>query len=247
MKNILLIICLLISISDVFGQEMKDCSICSKQILTEEQVKNNSKEELALLRNEIYARKGYNFDNFSISDYFENQKWYKPVSSNEKIQLSEIEQKNIAFLKSLENKIQKKRDIAISDLEKLRTALNENNMLIINKFLGGKKMNYTYDDYTMKHLKKAMNCFDFEDIHWNKSKGIYSVSIDNGFGIFKCEIVFENNEIMIKLGDYGFSEIFKDFAYSPDAPFMSENEFSIWWIFDMTEKGIILKIVNGAG
>jgi len=247
MKQTSLIITLFaLLVFKINGQPINDCSICSKQLLNADQLKNKSLEELVLLRNEIYARNGYVFNNYSFGYYFENQKWYQPASSNDEIQLSDIEQKNVALLKSLENKIQNRRNIAISDLKRLKTALNENDKQIINEFVGN-IMIITEDYWAIEYLKKAMNHINLDDIHWNKNKGFYSVSIDNGFGIFKCEIIFKNDYLMIEVRNYGFSEIFEGFEYTPQSPFMITNEFFMWWKFAITDKGIVLKDVNGAG
>ena len=38
-----------------------------------------TKEEVSLIRNEIYARYGYQFSSQEIQDYFDRQNWYTPV------------------------------------------------------------------------------------------------------------------------------------------------------------------------
>jgi hypothetical protein len=247
MKKTIFTILLFAAIQQTFAQTISDCATCNRVVLSENQLKGKSLEELALLRNEILARKGYKFESPAFELYFSEQQWYKPVNSNDEIQLSAIEQKNVALIKSLENKMQNKRTIAMNDLKKLKTALNENNTQIINEFLG-EKMNTIENDWDMAHLKRAMNYIHLDDIHWNKDKGFYSVSIDNGFEIFKCEIVFENDFLRIEARDDGFSKIFKHDVYStPKSLVMLENEFVMWWIFDITDKGIVLIEINGAG
>jgi hypothetical protein len=42
-----------------FGQTLKNCSICSNQIIKNEQLKNLSIDELRFLTNDLFARKGY--------------------------------------------------------------------------------------------------------------------------------------------------------------------------------------------
>ncbi|MCC8169910.1 MAG: YARHG domain-containing protein, partial [Oscillospiraceae bacterium] len=78
------------------------------KILTEDDIKGLTKEQLALARNEIYARHGRKFQMAEFRDYFLKQEWYKEDSNydydNESSNLNEIEIKNVAFLLAAENK-----------------------------------------------------------------------------------------------------------------------------------------------
>ncbi|HIP34144.1 MAG TPA: YARHG domain-containing protein [Bacteroidia bacterium] len=62
---------------------------------------NKTLDELKLIRNEIYARKGYVFKNTKLKKYFALKKWYKP-NINAKIVLTEIEKNNIELIKKIE-------------------------------------------------------------------------------------------------------------------------------------------------
>ena len=62
-----------------------------------------SKSLCRVMRNEIYARHGYNFASADLKAHFGKMSWYKPVADNSKIQLSELEQLNIAILKHCED------------------------------------------------------------------------------------------------------------------------------------------------
>ena len=61
-----------------------------------------TKSELRLLRNKILAYHGYRFQSKDLQEYFSNVGWYKPVSDNNTIKLSIIEQTNIQLIKSEE-------------------------------------------------------------------------------------------------------------------------------------------------
>ncbi len=74
----------------------------SEKLLEEEELRKKSKKELRLLRNEIFARKGYVFKNEEIKNFFESKDWYQP-QPNKKIELSEIEQLNVNLIKRIEN------------------------------------------------------------------------------------------------------------------------------------------------
>jgi len=214
-------------------------------LLKKADVEGKSLEELALLRNEIYARKGHKFETGKYRAYFTYKKWYKPLSSNDGIELSSIENKNVAFLKSLENKIQKKRDAAIRDLKELKIALEQDDWQVIGRFMSEIKKESYYKSI-INSMKEAFSRIDLDNIHWNKGRGLYRTSIDNGYQVSEYEIYIEGDTIKVSLGDQRHSDIFGDFndGYSD---YDSINEYSLWWIFEMQESGIVFKYFAGAG
>ncbi len=54
---------------------------------------------LRLIRNEIYARKGWVFNDAELNKYFRSLPWYKPLGNNSKIELNEMELLNVSLLK----------------------------------------------------------------------------------------------------------------------------------------------------
>jgi hypothetical protein len=68
--------------------------------LTEEDGKGKTKHELRIMRNEIYARHGYIFQDAMLRDHFLQKPWYTPQTKN--VALSSIEQYNVLFIKSYE-------------------------------------------------------------------------------------------------------------------------------------------------
>jgi hypothetical protein len=59
------------------------------------------KEFLKVKRNEIYARKGYLFNDKTLLYYFGKYHWYKPKTTD--VKLNSIEKMNISFIKYLED------------------------------------------------------------------------------------------------------------------------------------------------
>ncbi|MFL0075572.1 YARHG domain-containing protein [Tenacibaculum maritimum] len=55
----------------------------SFEYLSEEVLKVKTKEELRLIRNEIFARKGYVFKSEDLNTYYKTKSWYKPDSTIE--------------------------------------------------------------------------------------------------------------------------------------------------------------------
>lgn len=75
-----------------------------KKYLSAEDIKNLSKDELAIARNEIFARHGYVFKMEEYKNYFEGKTWYKenPSFSGSESELNEYEKANINLIKSYE-------------------------------------------------------------------------------------------------------------------------------------------------
>ena len=63
-------------------------------------------EILSIARNEIYARRGYNFQSETLDAYFRSKAWYEPATSNE-IELSSIEQYNVGLIRYYEHLFEK--------------------------------------------------------------------------------------------------------------------------------------------
>lgn len=76
----------------------------SSRILTKNEVKQMSKSELALARNAIFARHGYQFKNKELGEFFAKQKWFKPTDIKmENIPYTQVELENIRLIKAQEN------------------------------------------------------------------------------------------------------------------------------------------------
>lgn len=91
-----------------------------KKYLSVEDIKNLSKDELAIARNEIFARHGYVFKMEEYKNYFKSKTWYKenPSFSGSESELNEYEKANINLIKSYEsNKINVTEDGEINYLK----------------------------------------------------------------------------------------------------------------------------------
>ncbi len=75
-----------------------------KRLLTDNDLKDKTKKELRLMRNEIYARYGYSFKSKDLKTYFENQKGYYSSYYDVEAWLSNIEKKNVKLIQSYEKK-----------------------------------------------------------------------------------------------------------------------------------------------
>lgn len=75
------------------------------KLVTVEMLKQLSRRDLRILRNTIYARRGRAFDSAVVRSYFEGASWYKPDPAYTDGRLSEIDAKNIAIIKSVEDSL----------------------------------------------------------------------------------------------------------------------------------------------
>lgn len=78
----------------------------SEKLLTSSDIQGMSKYDLALARNEIFARHGRKFQTPEYSRYFSAKSWYKINPnynySDDNANLNEIEKKNVQFILTVE-------------------------------------------------------------------------------------------------------------------------------------------------
>lgn len=70
--------------------------------ITYDDVEGKSAEELRLMRNYIFARRGYIFESEDLKEYFEQFSWYVPLYYDVTPRLSDIEKYNVNFIKEWE-------------------------------------------------------------------------------------------------------------------------------------------------
>lgn len=78
--------------------------IASLQELVPEDLAGLSKEQLGIMRNEIFARHGLIFKTPKMKTHFEKQSWYKGIANNVDNKLSPLELSNIERIKKAEAK-----------------------------------------------------------------------------------------------------------------------------------------------
>ncbi len=74
----------------------------STEPITKEMVDGLFVEDLRVLRNEIYARRGRVFKDAALQKYFAAQPWYQPKPDFKDNMLTETESKNLAIIKEVE-------------------------------------------------------------------------------------------------------------------------------------------------
>jgi len=89
--------------SDFFSGHYKNASIME---LNPKDLEKMSATDLQLMRNEIFARYGYEFiQGGKMDTYFRKQGWYRPQHKNVDAFLTSLEKRNIALIQKVEKKL----------------------------------------------------------------------------------------------------------------------------------------------
>ncbi len=75
--------------------------IFSHRMFTRSELDYKTDEELAIIKNEIFASHGYMFTTEKWQDYFESKSWYVPSDDDAISKLTEIEKKNVELILSI--------------------------------------------------------------------------------------------------------------------------------------------------
>lgn len=75
------------------------------QVITEDYLETQTQENIALIRNEIYARHGYKFSDETYHDYFSAKPWYHENSAFDESQFNDIEKQNKTIIVEYEKKM----------------------------------------------------------------------------------------------------------------------------------------------
>lgn len=86
--------------NDIGGSYTNDIFMfpSDKEYISEDDLRYKSKDEVAMIRNEIYARHGYVFNTEPYKSYFESQEWYAPNYNFDDSLFNAIEKANKDFI-----------------------------------------------------------------------------------------------------------------------------------------------------
>lgn len=74
-------------------------------LLTVDALRDFSKRDLRILRNTVYARRGRAFKSQLLAEYFSRMEWYQPDATYADSRLSDIDQRNIKLIRSVEDSV----------------------------------------------------------------------------------------------------------------------------------------------
>ena len=209
--------------------QLKDCATCATQIIKEQQISKLSIDELRFLTNDLYARKGYKFKDYEISNYFNEKTWYKPISDNSKIKLNAVEEQNVKLF-------QERTTILKADREKLLEALRSLKAEVQSGHSPIPK------DNSNEYFSKTIAKIDIDDIHWIKNQGYYSVEVDNFKESNKYSISIKGNEVEIVWFEDGHSiKVQNDDKIKGvyDTEVFEVMESATYWIFKWENQKLV--------
>jgi len=210
------------------AQTLKNCSSCANKLINQAEIASLSADEIRLLTNEIYARKGYRFDNQRFQDFFDGQSWYKPVNDNKSIVYNSIEKENISLLQNRVKQLKLERTMLINQLKVFKKLALSNSSSELKSQFG-----FTYEPDNQeepKLLKEVLSKINLDDINDYKEKGLHSTLVDNGFVKKLFELSIEKANINVIYDYMAHSKIIEDFGEFTD--YRSENEFMYNWQFE---------------
>lgn len=237
MKKIFLFVCLTVYSLQAFSQISFDVH---SGRLDESLLNILCDDELKWLRNEIYARHGYVFSTKEIQAHFEKQDWYKPVSDNSQVKLSEKDQENVTILKNAETKRAARASAVKAYFKKMKAELAK----------GGDS---SIDMPLQYHMSKTLDNIDVDQMHFCAGKGLYQKTIDNGFSEISYYLKLDGNEIFVGYNSIGVSSIFpeRERHAAGDDDFTAQKrvgEYLDFWKFAIDDDNQITFVeVGGAG
>lgn len=227
----------------VNAQGISNCKTCGTTLLKPQNIDTLSVDELRLLTNEIYARKGYRFTNERIQDYFEGFDWYKSLNDNSQVKLSALEEKNVKLLTDRRKVREDERQTILTYFKGLKQLAANNNDSELNKLFA----NPEYAEVaSLDNFKEVLMRTDFDDVHWYKNNALYKVETDNGYVKIVYSFSISSEGIILTYNYMAHSDIMEDFD-TPFSDYMSESEYAVWWIFALQNGKMVLININAAG
>lgn len=178
----------------------------STKKITEEEIMSLDGSKLDYARNEIYARKGYLFENDKYRNYFLSKAWYKPSDGISVDNLSDIEKYNVNFLKFYEEYWSNNSANTNNDQKQPYDAYKANEKVFIDLNGDGKKEEIIYENLHDAGYRLSINGNSVEESKYTNLADFFVVVDINKSDKYK--------EILIS--DYG----------------PSNDDYSTYYIFD---------------
>ncbi|UII20288.1 YARHG domain-containing protein [Fulvivirga ligni] len=176
MKKLLAIYFIILS-QGVFSQKLEDCSLCDQKSYSTSDLTNNQLYEIQLLRNEIFARHHYQFQNQRLDEHFSRFDWYTPGAATFSADNLNLHEKhNVELFKERETEIKAQRKQLENELRKFQSAIKNNDAAYLKTVLSDPAQ---YDG-ALSILKDVFSGLDVSNLSWFKGQSLYSVTVDNG-------------------------------------------------------------------
>jgi len=242
MKHILFLL-FLFGTTILLAQKLDNCSNCATQEYSAYNISKNKLFEIELLRNEIFARHNYEFNNQRLNEYFSDYDWHHPnITDASIIKLNAFETHNILVFKKREQIIKKNRALLIKELSKLKQILNDKDIKkISNVFSNALDPKDSVYNSIVSTIGYVLNSIDLKEIHWFKGVAKYQIKTDNGFSVSVKEIYLSGDTITIILSDPAtHSRLMDEDAFYYPSEYHSESETNIGGTFKIIDGKLVL-------
>ena len=125
--------------------------------LKEEQLQGLTLNELRIMRNEFWARRGRRFSTPGYRSFYEWQDWYKPVKDQSKVKLNATEEANVKIIEAYEKKIREKLTNEPLSAELLEGLFVEDLRVLRNEIFA--RHGYVFKDKELQKTFEAMNWY----------------------------------------------------------------------------------------
>ena len=204
------------------SQSLQNCSTCSREIIKDSQIENLSIDDLRFLTNDLFARKGYVFQNSNIDSFYLEKNWYKPAKSNAEINYNSTEKENLKLFQNATLSLKADRDKMISEIKLLKQLLNSFQVAEL-------KSHFNFVDESDHHyLSKIVVKIDIDDLHWFKNKALFNVKQDNGELYEEYSLVVIDHNVVFEYAVRGRSSLSDGNTLYPILNF---SEYSFAYIF----------------
>ncbi len=226
------------------AQILNDCSQCSNQIIKEAQIKDLSYDEIRFLTNDLFARKGYQFQNSNIQIYYDEKEWYQSISDNTKIKFTSIEQQNIDLFQKKTTALKLKRENILLQLTNFKEALLQKKFDILKA-----KYNFKHDASQetaasdLKYLVSVFETVKIDEIGWQKHIGLNTITQDNITETITCQIKIDGDMVYLMYDYDTGSTKFPNDLY----PLENFSEYTYHWEFEFKNNQLLLVRMIMAG
>jgi hypothetical protein len=163
-------------------------------LLKEEMLAGLTLNELRIMRNEFFARRGRRFSTPGYRSFYEWQNWYKPIKDQSKVKLNATEEANVKTIEAYERKIREKLTTDELTEDALSGLFIEDLRVLRNEIFA--RRGYVFKD---KELQKT-----FEAMDWYKPDPTFTA---DKIPTVLSEIEIKNIATIKKAEEYAVSKL----------------------------------------
>ena len=162
-------------------------------LLTEDLLKGATLNDLRIMRNEFWARRGKTFATPGFKSFYEFQDWYKPLKDQSKVKLNDTERANVALIQNYENKLRERVSAEVLEPETFQGLFVEDLRVLRNEIYA--RHGRIFKNAELQKMFEAMPWYkpnpDFKDemLSETESKNLVSIKEAENEAVSKFALV----------------------------------------------------------